>query len=308
MAASATTRASETLRSRPRTAGPDLGSAIDYVPADEFEELEYQPDELEFARRLTTDVAGGAEAESASSVGPLLARSLPPLTAEEERVLFRRMNFVKFQAEAIRSTMSQSRPSRRKAAKVTALLEEADAVRRRIVESNLRLVATVCRKYSRNDQEFQEFVSEGLLILLAAIRKFDYSRGFRFSTYAYNAVQRELFRTSRRASRRNQRFVLTPDEVLSEVSESAGVKGGPEVDHAAIYESLMEAASGRLTDREESIVRRRFGTDKSGVTETLRDIAADLGLSKERVRQIQITALQKLQRIATELNLSASSI
>lgn len=285
-----------------------LEAEVDFVPSEEFAELQYSEGELTLLRELTQHVATEGEAVSDSGIAPLMARSLPPLTPLEERTLFRRMNYVRFQAESIRATLSKKRPSSRKLANAELLLQEADDIRRRIIESNLRLVATIARKYARSDQEFHDFVSEGLLILMAATRRFDYSRGFRFSTYVFNSIQRHLFRLLKKAYRQEQRCQVTPDEVLVGLSHAVEEEEQPEIAPSELYRRLMNAAEGSLTEREKTVVRRRFGTDGSEVCETLRDIAADLGLSKERVRQIQIGALAKLRRAAAEINLTPAAI
>jgi RNA polymerase sigma factor (sigma-70 family) len=281
---------------------------IDFIPADEFSDLEFSDEELTLVRDLTSHRPTTAKRRSDPMALELLARSLPPLTPDEERALFRRMNYVKFRAEAIRSTLENASPrqANRKQAEISKLLAEAEDVRRRIVDSNLRLVATVCRKYAHSEQEFHEFVSEGLMILLKALAKFDYSRGFRFSTYAFNSIQRHLYRVMKRNAVSHQRFTLTPDDVLAGTIEAAETHDQPEVAPEEMYRRLMHAANGCLTEREELVVRRRFGIDGSGVSEPLRQIAADLRISKERVRQIQLAALAKLRTVAEECNLAAT--
>ena len=161
---------------------------IEFIGSDEFSQLEYSESKLDFIGELLSRATGGTTTSRDSSIGPLLAQSMPPLKPAEEKALFQRMNYLKFQAEAIRSTLSHGRPASRKLERIEALLDEAELVRRRIVEHNIRLVVSICRRYSRSDQQFQEFISEGLLILLGAASKFDYSRGFRFSTYATNSI------------------------------------------------------------------------------------------------------------------------
>jgi RNA polymerase primary sigma factor len=280
----------------------DAMADIEFMESEEFEELDYSQSELDLVRELTT-VAGGAGSNRGDTLlGSLLGRSLPPLAADEERILFRRMNYVKFQASALQSTLTGGRPSRKKASRIDELLHEADQIQRRIVESNLRLVVSIARKYSHSPQELAEFVSDGLLILLGAIQKFDYSRGFRFSTYATHAVQRHYFRATRRMQTHQQRFVPTPGDVLENVME---YEEEPQLDAdaATIYRQLMESARGQLNPREQSVLHRRFGTDGKGDGQTLREVASELGISKERVRQIQITALAKLRAVAAECNL-----
>jgi RNA polymerase primary sigma factor len=289
---------------RPVVAQQELDSpaTIDFMESDEFAELEYSQSELDLVRELTAVAGGSAGRRGDTVLGALLDRSLPPLAADEERILFRRMNYVKFQAGALQSTLAHGKPSREKTARIGRLLDEAEQIQRRIVESNLRLVASIARRYSHSPQELAEFVSDGLLILLGAIQKFDYSRGFRFSTYATHAVQRHYFRATRRMHTYQQRFLATPGDVLENVIEyEEEPQLGP--DAATIYQQLMESARGQLTRREESVLHRRFGTDGEGAGRTLREVASELGISKERVRQIQISALAKLRAVAADCNL-----
>jgi RNA polymerase primary sigma factor len=275
---------------------------ISFMDSHEFDKLDYRQSEGDLVRELTSVAGGSGSSGGDTLLGSLLGRSLPPLAADEERILFRRMNYLKFQANALQSTLATGRESRRKTSRIAELLHEAEQIQRRIVESNLRLVVSIARRYSHSPQELAEFVSDGLLILLGAIQKFDYSRGFRFSTYATHAVQRHYFRATRRIQTHQQRFVPTPGDVLENVME---YEEEPQfdADAASIYQQLMESARGQLNPREESVLHRRFGTDGQGSGQTLREVASELGISKERVRQIQITALAKLRAVAVEGNL-----
>ncbi len=280
---------------------------IEFIASEEFEELEYTTSELSLVGQLVGTIATPEGSDHRGSLlGSLMAKSLPPLAADEERMLFRRMNYVCFQADSIRSTLSGKQRSPKKLARIEELGNEAEQITRRILESNMRLVVSIAKKYSGTSQDLQEFVSDGLLILLGAIRKFDYSRGFRFSTYATHSVQRHYFRAIKKNQRYSERFVLTGGEVMSEIVSSEETEVETEEDAAVAYRRLMASAKGLLTDREQSILHRRFGTGGLGVTQTLREVAHDLGISKERVRQIQLVAMDKLKGVAEELDLMPS--
>jgi RNA polymerase sigma factor (sigma-70 family) len=146
-------------------------------------------------------------------------------------------------------------------------------------------------------------LSEGNLILLNAIDKFDISRGYRFSTYATHSVQRHFFRVLQRKQRQKDQEVFTPHEVLAESLPDREPALEPEFDPQAAKQ-LIARFSTHLDAREQQIIRSRFSIGGSGVSKTLKTIAAEMGLSKERVRQLQYRALEKLREVALELGLA----
>lgn len=218
------------------------------------------------------------------------------LTPEGERFLFRKYNYLKFRANALRSLLDHRSRSTKLVSRIERLLNESTQTRELIASANLRLVASIARRYSRNEHEFDELSSEGALILLRAIEKFDSSRGFRFSTYATHSIQRHFFRVLKRR-RRTDRREFTGQELLNSTParDEAPVLDG---ETSAQLNQIVARWDECLSDREQQILRARFGLGSSEEPRTLKSISRDVGLSKERVRQIQMRALQKLRDFA----------
>jgi len=223
----------------------------------------------------------------------------------------------------------------------------------KLVESNLRFVVSLAKKYARSGYPIHELINEGNLGLIEAATRFDPKRGVRFVTYAgwwvrqailaaiarYGQVfhlppklKHELYRFQTKVSHLTQELGHKPSveemsrsfkmseadvqEMIqgppSEVSLEAPIVGDSELrledvlpdesltplDEALIRKSLEEQLYlllGQLDPKERTIVERRFGlSDRE--PETLAEIGADLKLSRERVRQIEERALEKLRR------------
>ena len=224
----------------------------------------------------------------------------PLLTPEGERHLFKAMNFFRFQANSLRVKLDPEHPSARQIQQIEQCLDEAAAAREKIVAANLRLVSALAHKYSNSLVDYDDLLSEGHVILVNAVDKFDFSRGFRFSTYATHAVQRHFFRLLHRSQRRRQRETMTPNEVLADVLPER--EHEPTLDYR-VAELLIQRFEDCLDDRERSILLQRFGLTSGPSAETLKSVAENLGLSKERVRQLQIRAIEKLQDLAIQMKL-----
>ncbi|QDU38933.1 RNA polymerase sigma factor SigB [Maioricimonas rarisocia] len=238
-----------------------------------------------------------------------LARS-PLLTPEGEFHLFQKMNFLKYQASRLKSQLSKTRPRRNIVEQIEALLDEAEATRNEIARANLRLVVALARKFSHSSNEFEELLSDGNMILMNAVEKFDCSRGFRFSTYATHAVQRHFYRQMQRRQRRRSFEIATSSEVLVETSVDSPVEDELEqVAQHKVATTLISRLEDCLDERELYIMQRRFGLgeadDDSG--QTLKTLAGEMGLSKERVRQLQIRAIEKVQDLAMSMNLTIAA-
>ncbi len=119
----------------------------------------------------------------------------PLLKPEQERQLFQRMNFLRHQAAKHQSMLNVQRPSRVRLELIQRLLAMADWHRDRIVEANLRLVFSIVKKFVNQTNNFDELLSDGIIAIMRAVEKFDYDRGFRFSTYATQVVRRNAYRT-----------------------------------------------------------------------------------------------------------------
>jgi RNA polymerase sigma factor (sigma-70 family) len=218
------------------------------------------------------------------------------LTPQGEAFLFRKYNYLKFRANALRSLLDHRSKSTKLVSQIERLLNESMQARELIASANLRLVASIARRYSRNDHEFDELSAEGALILLRAIEKFDCSRGFRFSTYATHSIQRHFFRVLKRRQRTDRRE-LTGHEHLNSTParDEAPVLDG---EASAQLNQIVARWGECLSEREQQILRARFGLGSSDEPRTLKSISRDVDLSKERVRQIQMRALQKLREFA----------
>jgi RNA polymerase primary sigma factor/RNA polymerase sigma factor len=163
------------------------------------------------------------------------------------------------------------------------------------MQTNLRLVVAIVKKRGTQAEEFHERISDGNISLMKAIEKFDYTRGFKFSTYASWAIKRNSAGSYVRQMKQADRFRTGHDEVLDSVP---GYRANPTAEEAA--QERHEAVVGKILDcldqRERGIIERRFGLGNSKEPQTLKEIGEDLRVSKERVRQIETRAIEKLRQ------------
>jgi RNA polymerase primary sigma factor len=223
----------------------------------------------------------------------------PLLQPEEERGLFRRMNYLKFFSNVLRSRLNPRRPRISLMNRIEHMRKEAEDLRNRITQANLRLVVSIARRFAAGLNSFDELVSDGNVVLMNAVDKFDYSRGFRFSTYATHAVQRHFYRQYKQTRKRRNIEISTSPEVLREVAEARN----PENRHVHSDRQIRymrHLMDENLPERERRIIESRYGLNEYERKKTLREIGEELGISKERVRQLLNRAEECLRDVALD--------
>ncbi|QDU70339.1 sigma-70 family RNA polymerase sigma factor [Mucisphaera calidilacus] len=219
------------------------------------------------------------------------------LTPAQERVIFVAFNYCRFRAEEVRSSIKTRRVGARQA---EALLDwDARAMRLRefIAEYNVALVLAMARKFERSRLDFSEMIAEGNLALIRSIEKFDVSRGFKFSTYACRSILKAFSRLGEKTSRYRRLFPVeaNPDYERSDHAERKAEE--QREDCTEQVARLVDHDASGLTSLEREVVRQRFGLDgaNEGQAMTLLQVGQKIGMTKERVRQIQNRALRKLR-------------
>lgn len=218
----------------------------------------------------------------------------PLLTPQEEQYLFLLMNYRKSQAERWRRKIRLQDPDPALLDQIDAALEEALQLRNRIAEANLRLIVAAAKKMSHSLDQLSELTSEGLLPILRAVELFDVSRGNRFSTYATWAVRNQMLRSLQRQRSTQEIAASDQDEAWSDLAD-VRTPAGDDERRQLQRQALLERLIRMLPEREQQLVAARFGLHGEPSGQSLAEIADRMGLSKERVRQIVLGALQKLR-------------
>ncbi|MBX7168451.1 MAG: sigma-70 family RNA polymerase sigma factor [Pirellulales bacterium] len=291
-----------------------LALPIDYIANSEFERLVHDP--LASDRQLANpcgdltpdrdepvcaaDEVADTEVSPAgvpAYLVPLYGSKL--LAPAEERELFRRLNFWKYLAAQLRGRLDPEQADEGLLARVERLLAAATTVRNHLVRSNLRLVVSIAKRFVDLDNVLPDLVSDGNLSLIMAIEKFDYARGYRFSTYATWAIRYNFARGVAVRRRRRSKQLLAEEGVL-EQAEDSRTDARVALERQSRLEAVMGGLLERLDPREREILAARFGMHPTEGPNTLQEIARRLGVCKERVRQLEMRALNKLRAYAAE--------
>lgn len=216
----------------------------------------------------------------------------PLLSPDQEKRLFRRYNYLKFKADRLRSAIDPLGASAARLDEIDGLLTAAEQAKNDILRANLRLVVSIARRHVGRSPQFFEVVSDGNLSLMRAVEKFDYARGFKFSTYASWAVMRNYARTVPEQLYQSARLVTGAEEVLSVAPAREEAAAGGILDSTR---QLIAKGLALLSARERDVVVRHYGLGEGTTPQTLDQIGRLFGVTKERVRQIERKAILKLQ-------------
>ena len=200
--------------------------------------------------------------------------------------------------------------------KELALAVEAGDIeaKQRLAEANLRLVVSIAKRYVGRGMQFLDLIQEGNMGLMKAVDKFDYSKGFKFSTYATWWIRQAITRAIADQARtiripvhmvetinklvREQRNLLQElgqDPTPEQIAERMDMTPDKVRETRIVLREQLDEVLDTLTDREENVLRLRFGLD-DGKMRTLEDVGKVFNVTRERIRQIEAKALRKLRQ------------
>ncbi len=216
------------------------------------------------------------------------------LTVREENILFRQLHYAAYRLSKIYQSAERRRTDARER-EYSEWTQRYHLIRTRVVEANQGLVYDLIGRSRFSSIDREEMTSEGMMALLRAADTFNPWKGYRFSTYACNAIIRGFARAALQDSKRREKLAGTYDEDFDKADNSAARHLDEEDLYVERLQRIMERDEAELTDIEKTVLARRFPDDTQRRRQTLEDIGRKLSISKERVRQIQISALSKLR-------------
>lgn len=286
------------------------------------------------------------------------ATSLPLLTAKEEKELSQRIE----RGRLAQQELARGKARARRLKELRELIEDGWAARERLIRSNSRLVISVAKKYIGRGVPFLDLVQEGNIGLMRAAKKFEYRRGYKFSTYATWWIRQAITRAIADQSRTVRLPVHIGDQInrllrvqhqlvqdlgrtptTEELAEALGVpiekveqmtqaaqlplslqnpigeeedeslgdfiedRSAPDPEGTAFQTVMQEDLKGvldKLPPRELRVLQLRYGLI-DGQPLTLQEVGRRMGITRERVRQLETQAFQRLRSPETQVRLQA---
>ncbi len=222
---------------------------------------------------------------------------VPLLSREQEAHLFRQMNYLKYRAAKLREDLDPARARIQDIQKIEELQRQANAVKDRLINCNMRLVVSIAKRHSGQADNFFELLSDGNMSLIRAVDKFDFSRGNKFSTYASWAIMKNYARSIPDDKRHRERY-LTGHEEMFEAAPDGRTNEQDMLHSQEQAKNLVNRLLETLDEREKLILRMRAGLDGYSEGMTLEEIGKKTGITKERVRQLNVRIMNKLRSMA----------
>jgi RNA polymerase sigma factor (sigma-70 family) len=224
----------------------------------------------------------------------------PLLTKEQEQHLFRKMNFLKYKLHKLQQSLDPAKAKVADLMKIEELQEGIRECRDLLINCNQRLVYAQAKQKLALGENIDDLVSDGNLSLMRAVEKFDYSRGNKFSTYATWAIMKNFARSIPDAKTHKQRYMTGHDE-LFEAKADVRTDEQEVLAQADAARARVNRLLEHLDARTREVIRMRTGLD--GCEEmTLEQIGQHFGITKERVRQINVRGMKMLREWAAKEN------
>ncbi len=197
----------------------------------------------------------------------------------EEYLLFLRMNCLRFLASERRQRASGGKGAESHERAAKAMENSALDVRNQLTIKNLGLVGSSLKSLGVDRELREDLYSEGILVLIRSIDRFDVRLGYRFSTYAVTAVRREMLKKLYRVTKRSSK-----SQSLSELDPI-----DTDLEPVQTPENLLQKTQeflALLPDRDREIVKMRFGIGSNGKKMSFNKMSSHFGVSSERLRQL----------------------
>lgn len=235
----------------------------------------------------------------------------PLLNFEQEQHLFRKMNYFKYRAKKLIEGINPKRVSENKIKNIEDNLAVAAKIRNQIAESNFRLATQILKgqiAFYREHSLVDGLLSDAYFDVLKSVDYFDWTKGYRFSTYATWVVKKNFFRDSKQKIIHAERFTHL-DESRAEKLNSRGEEYNQERDYGerqVLVKNLLKLLSegDESTDRKRQVrvLENYFGVNGTN-RQTLEQISLEIGVTKERVRQLKEKGLLWIKQKVEELGI-----
>jgi RNA polymerase primary sigma factor len=232
------------------------------------------------------------------AVDDTMAAAPQLMTAKEERIMFLRFNFSKLKLTRMQKRIKRDGLTRERAEEFLEWHRRFEHFREYLVRTNLALVLAMAKRTRLGDVDFAEVVSEGNMALIRAVDKFNVDRGFKFSTYACRAILKAFSRTALKSSRHKMRFPVEFEPDMEKSDWTDRRRDAVEEDCIDELKAIVDRNLADLSDTEQTVIRRRFNWQQEEESPlTLEEVGQIIGVTKERVRQIQNKALAKIRLV-----------